>query len=94
LIVLIAAHAMEVRWAGIGAVLAMSFGTGLTVSLLAILSVFARKASLQLAAVLPRRVSRTGVAIDVIGVTGGVIILVAGALLLQSAWVAPAHPFR
>ncbi|MBM3538447.1 MAG: nickel/cobalt transporter [Alphaproteobacteria bacterium] len=91
-IVLLAAHAMGLRWAGVGAVLAMSLGTGLTVSLLAALSVYARKASLRLAAILPDRATRIATAIDVVGVAGGVVILVAGAVLLQSAWVTPAHP--
>lgn len=91
-IVLLAAHAMGLRWAGVGAVLAMSLGTGLTVSLLATLSVYARKASLRLATILPDRATRIATAIDVVGVAGGVVILVAGALLLQSAWVTPAHP--
>lgn len=91
-IVLVAAHAMGLRWAGVGAVLAMSLGTGLTVSLLATLSVYARKASLRLAAILPDRATRIATAIDVVGMAGGVVIFVAGALLLQSAWVTPAHP--
>jgi len=91
-IVLLAAHAMGLRWAGVGAVLAMSLGTGLTVSLLASLSVYARKASLRLAAILLDRATRIATAIDVVGMAGGVVILVAGALLLQSAWVTPAHP--
>ena len=91
-IVLLAAHAMGLRWAGVGAVLAMSLGTGLTVSLLATLSVYARKASLRLAAILPDRATRIATAIDVVGLAGGVVIFVAGALLLQSAWVTPAHP--
>jgi nickel/cobalt transporter (NicO) family protein len=93
-LVLLAAHAMSLRWVGIGAVLAMSLGTGLTVSLLAILSVYARKTALRLAAVLPDRASRIATAIDVVGVIGGVIILVAGVLMLQSAWQPAAHPLR
>ena len=91
-IVLLAAHAMGLRWAGVGAVLAMSLGTGLTVSLLATLSVYARKASLRLAAILPDRATRIATAIDVVGVVGGLVILGVGALLLQSAWVTPVHP--
>ena len=94
IIVLIAAHAMDLRWTGIGAVLAMSIGTGLTVSVLATLSVFARKGALRLAAALPDGGSRATLAIDVIGLIGGVVILAAGALLLQSIWSAPVHPLR
>lgn len=91
-IVLIAAHAIGLRWAGVAAVLAMSLGTGLTVSLLATLSVYARKASLRLAAILPDRAARIATTIDFVGVAGGVVIFAAGALLLHSAWVTPAHP--
>ena len=72
----------------------MSLGTGLTVSLLAALSVYARKASLRLAEILPDRAPRLAMAIDVVGVAGGVFILVLGVLLLQAAWVTPAHPLR
>lgn len=93
-IVLLGAHAMSLRLAGIGAVLAMSLGTGMTVSLLATLSVYARKASLRLVAILPDRATRVATAIDVVGVAGGLVILIAGALLLQSAWVVAPHPLR
>jgi nickel/cobalt transporter (NicO) family protein len=93
-LVLLAAHALSLRWAGIGAVLAMSVGTGLTVSFLAILSVYARKASLRLATLLPDRASRIAMAIDAVRVIGGFIILWAGLILLQSAWLVPAHPLR
>jgi ABC-type nickel/cobalt efflux system permease component RcnA len=93
-LVLLAAHALGLRWAGIGAVLAMSIGTGLAVSVLAILSVYARQMSLRLAAILPDRAGRIAAATDVVGVIGGVVILAAGLILLQSAWVMPAHPLR
>jgi ABC-type nickel/cobalt efflux system permease component RcnA len=93
-IVLIAAHAMELQWTGIGAVIAMSIGTGLTVSMLATLSVFARKGALRFAAALPNSGARAALAIDVTGVIGGIVILAAGALLLQSTWVTLAHPLR
>jgi len=72
----------------------MSLGTGLTVSVLAVLSVYARKASLRLAAFLPDRATHVALAIDVVGVAGGLFILAAGALLLQAAWIAPVHPLR
>lgn len=93
-IVLLAAHAMGLRWAGIGAVFAMSLGTGLAVSLLATLSVYARKASLRLAALLPDRATRIATAVDIVGLIGGAVILAAGALLLQAVWTTPAHPLR
>ncbi|MGO1120415.1 nickel/cobalt transporter [Rhodovibrionaceae bacterium A322] len=92
IIVLVAAQAMGLRLAGIAAVLAMSLGTGLAVSLLATLSVYARKASLKLAAVLPDSASRITVLLDLVGLAGGFIILVSGLFLLQSAWITPTHP--
>ncbi|MGD9536725.1 MAG: nickel/cobalt transporter [Alphaproteobacteria bacterium] len=93
-LVLLAAHALNLPWAGIGAVLAMSLGTGLTVSLLATLSVYFRKGALRLAAALPGRAAGIATAIDVVGVIGGLVVLAAGVLLLQSAWLTPAHPLR
>lgn len=93
-IVLLGAHAMNLRLAGIGAVLAMSLGTGITVSLLATISVYARKASLRLAAILPDRATRIAMAIDSVGLAGGIVILLVGGLLLHSAWIVPPHPLR
>ena len=92
ILVLLAAHAMNLPWAGIAAVLAMSIGTGLSVSALATLSVYARKLSLQIAAAMPGQRSWFGAGLDSVGVIGGVIILLAGLLLLQSAWVMTTHP--
>jgi len=92
ILVLLAAHAMNLPWAGIAAVLAMSIGTGLSVSALAALSVYARKLSLQIAEAMPGQRSWFGAGLDTVGVIGGVIILLAGLLLLQSAWVITTHP--
>lgn len=93
-LVLLVAYSLNLRWVGVGAVLAMSLGTAITVSLLAVLSVYARKASLRLAALLPDRTARIATAVDIAGLVGGVIIFLAGALLLQSAWGTPTHPLR
>lgn len=92
ILVLLAAFSLELYWAGIGAVLAMSLGTALTVSLLATLSVYARRTSLRLAEHLPN--SRAGLAraLDIVALLGGAVILVLGLLLLQAAWTAPVHP--
>ena len=92
ILVLLVAYSLDLRWAGVAAVLAMSLGTALTVALLATLSVYARKTSLRLAAVLPG--SRRGLsrAVDLVALAGGAIILLLGLLLLQAAWNAPAHP--
>jgi len=62
----------------------MSIGTGLTVSSLAILSVYSRKAALRLAAVLPSSAPRFALLVNLVGLVGGIAILVFGALLFQS----------
>ncbi|MBL6601089.1 MAG: nickel/cobalt transporter [Alphaproteobacteria bacterium] len=91
-IVLIAAHAMELKWAGWGAVLAMSIGTGFTVSSLAVLSVHGRKMALRLVTMFPSRAPIAGAVIDFVGLAGGTAILLVGALLFHAAWSAPFHP--
>ena len=93
-LVLLVAYSLNLHWAGVAAVLAMSLGTAITVSLLATLSVYARKASLRLATLLPDRATRIATTIDVVGLVGGVIIFVVGALLLQSAWLTTTHPLQ
>jgi ABC-type nickel/cobalt efflux system permease component RcnA len=92
ILVLLVAHALDLRWGGIGAVLAMSLGVALTISVLAILSVYARKASLRLAQLLPGRAMRIAIALDAVAVIGGFLVLATGAFLLQAAWVTPQHP--
>ncbi len=93
-LVLLVAYSLDLRWAGIAAVLAMSLGTAITVSLLAILSVYARKGALRLAALIPDRAARLTVALDLVAVLGGLVILTAGILMLQAALTVPAHPLR
>ncbi len=93
-LVLLVAYSLDLRGAGIAAVLAMSLGTSITVSLLAILSVYARKGALRLAALIPDRAARLAVALDLVAVLGGLVILTAGILMLQAALTVPAHPLR
>tara|TARA_Y100001934_G_C12361469_1_gene780998 strand:+ start:87 stop:1058 length:972 start_codon:yes stop_codon:yes gene_type:complete len=91
-LVLLVAYSLDLRWAGIGAVLAMSLGTAITVSLLATLSVYARKGALQLASLIPLPTVRLAAALDLVAVLGGLVILIAGILMLQSALFISAHP--
>jgi len=93
-LVLLVAYSLGLHWAGVGAVLAMSLGTAITVSLLATLSVYARKGALRLAAVIPDRAARLSIALDLVAILGGLVILTAGILMLQAALTAPAHPLR
>lgn len=93
-LVLLVAYSLDLRWAGVGAVLAMSLGTAITVSLLATLSVYARKGALRLAALIPDRAARLAVALDLVAIFGGLVILTAGILMLQATLTVPAHPLR
>ena len=94
MLVLLVAYSLDLRWARIGAVLAMSLGTAITVSLLATLSVYARKGALRLASLIPSSAVQLKVAFDLIAVVGGLLILIAGILMLQAALTVPAHPLR
>ena len=93
-LVLLVAYSLELYWAGVAAVLAMSLGTAITVSLLATLSVYARRGALHLAALLPDRAGRLTMALDLVAVLGGLVILTIGILMLQAALTVPAHPLQ
>ncbi|GLQ07421.1 nickel/cobalt transporter [Sneathiella chinensis] len=94
-LVLLVAYSLDLHWAGVGAVLAMSLGTAITVSLLATLSVYARKGALRLAALIPDRgATRFTVILDLIALFGGLVVLIIGLLLLQAAFTMPVHPLR
>ena len=93
-LVLLVSYPLNLQWAGIAAVFAMSLGTAITVSILAGLAVYARKLSLRLAALLPDSTSRLTTATDLVGLIGGAVILIIGLLLFQASWTAPAHPLR
>ncbi len=94
ILVLLVAYSVDLRIAGMTAVMAMSLGTAITVSLLAVLSVYARKGALWIASRLPDSATRLALAVDVIAVLGGGVIFIAGALMLQGALSAPVHPLR
>jgi len=88
ILVLLVSYSFNLHWVGVGAVLAMSLGTALTVSILAVLSVYMRKASLRLAMRLPDQ----SALIDVAGLIGGGVILLTGVLLFHASWTIPEHP--
>lgn len=94
ILILLVAYSLDLRWTGIIAVMAMSFGTALTVSAMATLSVYSRKGALWLATMLPDHKSRVVVIVDCVAILGGLVILLAGALMLHAAWSAPVHPLR
>jgi len=94
ILMLLFAWSLQLPWIGIVAVLAMSLGTAITVSILATLSVFARTQAERLAARLPGPRARLALAIDFVGLAGGLIILAAGGLLFQATWSLPVHPLK
>ncbi|GGX09988.1 nickel/cobalt efflux system [Pigmentiphaga litoralis] len=90
-LVLLVAHALDLRWAGIAAVVAMSLGTALTVSMLAVVSVLARRIALRLIGG-NTRAAWANMALSGVGVLGGAAICVMGLALLGATLAAPAHP--
>jgi len=93
-IVLLLAYSLELSMVGLFAVLAMSLGTAITVSVLASMSVYLREAAKRLLVMMPDSGTITGRIMDVVGLMGGVIIFVFGASMLNIALFAPVHPFR
>lgn len=87
-IVLVFARVAGLPWAGIAAVLAMSAGTALAVSMLAAFAVTARNVVSRLSWM---EGSRAGVAADLAALAGGLLILIVGVTLLSAAF-RPAHP--
>jgi len=92
ILVLLLAHALDLRWAGIGAVFAMALGTAATMAALAVLAIHARNAALRLAARPDRDAGRLAAAVSAVGLAGGVALAVLGGILMQAALTAPAHP--
>jgi nickel/cobalt transporter (NicO) family protein len=92
ILVLVLAFAMNLVWAGVAAVMAMSAGTALTVSALAALSVYARKSAVVLGGYLSEDSPRFTQVLDGIGMLGGILILLFGMALLQASLVTAQHP--
>ncbi len=92
ILVLVVAYSMGLRGIGMGAVMAMSLGTAITVGALASLSVFARDLARRMAARMPDHSGRLSLAGEAVAVLGGTAILMLGILLLQAALSTPAHP--
>lgn len=91
ILVLILAFALEIFWGGVIAVFAMSIGTALTVSTLAILAVGARS----LASRLSHGMSDNRILIwagDAVALAGGVLILTLGISLARGALAIQSHP--
>jgi nickel/cobalt exporter len=92
ILVLVLAYAMNLVWAGVAAVVAMSAGTALTVSALAALSVYARKSAVALGGYLSEDSPRFAQVLDGIAMLGGILIVLFGIALLQASLVTARHP--
>jgi nickel/cobalt exporter len=92
ILVLILANVLGLRFTAWGAVFAMSAGTALTVSAIALASVYARKATLRAAERWPQRTGGFSVMLDGIAFSGGVLIVALGISLLQAAIATVNHP--
>lgn len=85
-LVLLAAQAFGMRSTGIAAVASMSLGTAATVAACALLSTYARTFSLRLAG---SQTTGTG---EIVGVIGGIVIMLFGAILFAAGVSAPVYP--
>ena len=92
ILVLVLAFALEQLWAGIAAVAAMSVGTGLSISGLAALSVFARKGAIRLASTFEQRGSTLARLFDIAALLGGLVITGFGFALLNASLAVSRHP--
>lgn len=94
ILVLLVAHSLQLHWTGVFAVLAMSLGTALAISILAAVAVYARSFAENMSGRLPGSGGSIRVAFELVALLGGVVILAMGLILLQAAWTVPAHPLR
>jgi ABC-type nickel/cobalt efflux system permease component RcnA len=92
ILVLVLAIALDLRAAGIAAVLAMSVGTGLSTAALATLATLARDQAARLAAHMDTDQTRLAHIADTIALLGGLALLAMGATLLHTTLTMPAHP--
>jgi nickel/cobalt exporter len=92
ILVLVLANAMGLRFTAWAAVLAMSVGTAITVSALALMAVYARRTTLRLAERWPSEHRNLPVVLDAIAFCGGVAIVLLGISLIRATTVTTGHP--
>lgn len=92
ILVLILAFATNLIWTGMAAVMAMSIGTGLSVSALAALSIYARKSAMALGSILSDDGQMLTRIFDGIALIGGLLILTFGVALLKASLAVGKHP--
>lgn len=94
LLVLLLAISLGIGAAGLLAVLAMSLGTAITITVLALFSIYLRQAAQRLLEHLLNKSNTVAFLTNILGVIGGGLILIFGLSFLSVALMAPAHPFR
>lgn len=92
ILVLVLAHALGLRFTAWAAVLAMSVGTAITVSALALMSVYARRTTLLLAERWPSEHGNLPAVLDAIAFCGGVAIVLLGVSLIRATTATTGHP--
>lgn len=92
ILVLLFGHALDLPWAGIAAVAAMTLGTAITVAALACLAVYARRWSLALVASRSGTGATLGQVADGIRLAGGVLVALLGFSLLLDAFTTLQQP--
>jgi nickel/cobalt exporter len=92
ILVLVLANALGLRFTAWAAVLAMSTGTAITVSALAIMAVYARRTTLRLAERWPSENRNLPVVLDAIAFCGGVAIVLLGISLIRTTAATTGHP--
>lgn len=91
-LVLIFATILNLKGAGIAAVFAMSLGTAITVSILAALSVYARRTARRLSEHLPEGGVAAATLFNGAALLGGLVVLLLGIALFQSVQAVADHP--
>ena len=94
IIVLLLAYSLSLQMVGIFSVLAMSFGTALTISVMATVTVYFKAIAEKLLATRPHHTGSLAAITDIAAILGGFIIFAFGATLFYAALFAPVHPFR
>ncbi|MEM9439407.1 MAG: nickel transporter, partial [Pseudomonadota bacterium] len=92
ILVLILAFALQQLPAGIAAVAAMSLGTGLSISALATLSVYARRSAIAFANAFEVEGRSLGRLMNLAAIIGGALIVLFGGTLLGASLAISNHP--
>lgn len=92
ILVLVLAVALQQLGAGIAAVLAMSIGTGLSISVLAAFAVYARKGAIRLIGVFEHRQGMLTRLLAIGAMIGGLLIAAFGLALLNASLAVSQHP--